>query len=94
MKLAMIPVRLGLAVALMIRWARRDGGLSQKELGVRAGVSQQQIAKLENPDENPSVETLEKVARALGQEVNLVFSAPHHVSVPPRARGAPVRKRA
>jgi transcriptional regulator with XRE-family HTH domain len=41
-----------------------------------AGVSQQQIAKLENPDENPSLETLAKVARALGLEVNIGFERP------------------
>ena len=50
-KLARIGVRPGLAAALLLRWAREDAGLSQKELGVLARVSQQQIAKLENPDE-------------------------------------------
>ena len=32
----------------------------------RAGVSQPAIAQLEHPDSNPTVETLQKVARALG----------------------------
>ena len=68
-----VPVRPGLAAALNIRWARHDAGLSQKELGARAGVSQQQIAKLEDPDENPSLETLQKVGRALGLEVSVEF---------------------
>jgi DNA-binding XRE family transcriptional regulator/predicted RNase H-like HicB family nuclease len=70
---ANIPVRAGLAVALEIRWARRDRGLSQGELGKIANVSQQQIAKLENPDENPSLATLEKVGRAMGLEVAVAF---------------------
>jgi DNA-binding XRE family transcriptional regulator/predicted RNase H-like HicB family nuclease len=73
---ARIPVRPGLAAALEIRWARSDAGLSQGALGKLAGVSQQQIAKLENPDENPSLETLAKVARALGLEVNVGFERP------------------
>ena len=38
-------------------------------------VSQQQIAKLENPESNPTIGTLEKVARALGAslEIGLVL---------------------
>src|SRR5262245_6888423 len=41
-KLARVSVRSGLAAALEIRWARNDVGLTQKALGERAGVSQQQ----------------------------------------------------
>jgi DNA-binding XRE family transcriptional regulator/predicted RNase H-like HicB family nuclease len=83
-RLARVPVRPGLAAALHIRWARADAGLSQKALGARAGVSQQQIAKLEDPDENPSLETLAKVARALGLEVDVTFERPERVSLPPK----------
>lgn len=86
-KLARIPVRPGLAAALHIRWARHDAGLSQKALGDLANVSQQQIAKLEDPDENPSLETLAKVGRALGLEVAVDFERPAPVSVPPRRAG-------
>lgn len=71
--MARISVRPGLAAALNIRWARHDAGLSQKALGELAGVSQQQIAKLENPDENPSLQTLEKVGTALGLQVSVEF---------------------
>jgi DNA-binding XRE family transcriptional regulator/predicted RNase H-like HicB family nuclease len=71
--MARISIRPGLAAALNIRWARNDAGLSQKALGERAGVSQQQIAKLEDPDENPSLDTLSKVGAALGLHVNLDF---------------------
>jgi putative transcriptional regulator len=73
---ARISVRPGLAAALQIRWARHDAGLSQGALGKLASVSQQQIAKLEDPDENPSLETLARVARALGLEVNVGFERP------------------
>src|SRR5690349_4470093 len=48
--MARISVRPGLAAALNIRWARDERALSQKALGELAGVSQQQIAKLEHPD--------------------------------------------
>jgi predicted RNase H-like HicB family nuclease/DNA-binding Xre family transcriptional regulator len=61
-----------LAVAVALRWARLDAALSQAQLAARAGVSQQQIAKLERPGANPSVATLRKIADALG--VRLEFS--------------------
>jgi predicted RNase H-like HicB family nuclease/DNA-binding XRE family transcriptional regulator len=87
-KLARIPVRAGLAASLTIRWARLDAGLSQKELGRRAGVKQQQIAKLEDPDENPTLETLEKVAKALGLTVDIGLEAAPRISIPaPAAAG-------
>lgn len=60
---AMLGTRLGLV------WARTEAGLSQAQLAVRAGVSQQAIAKLEHPDSNPTVETLRKVADALDAEL-------------------------
>jgi transcriptional regulator with XRE-family HTH domain/predicted RNase H-like HicB family nuclease len=81
-KLARIGVRPGLAAALLIRWARQDAGLSQRELGELAHVKQQQIAKLENPDENPTLETLEKVGRALELDLQLAFERPERVSLP------------
>jgi DNA-binding XRE family transcriptional regulator/predicted RNase H-like HicB family nuclease len=87
---ARIPVRPGLAAALEIRWARRDAALSQGALGKLAGVSQQQIAKLEDPDENPSIETLAKVARALGLEVNIGFERPD--TLPSMSAGARRRR--
>lgn len=64
-----VPARL--AVKVSLRRVRTDAGLSQAQLGRRAGVSQQQIAKLEHPDANPSIDTLEVVARALGARLDV-----------------------
>lgn len=64
-----------LASALQIRWVRADLGLTQRQLAERVGVSQQQIAKLENPDANPTLGTLAKVAEALGLRVDVTISA-------------------
>jgi DNA-binding XRE family transcriptional regulator/predicted RNase H-like HicB family nuclease len=83
-KLAPIPVRAGLAVSLTLRWARSELGLTQTELGKRAGVTQQQIAKLEDPDENPSILTVEKVAKALGLALNVSLTEVLPVQVPKR----------
>jgi predicted RNase H-like HicB family nuclease/DNA-binding XRE family transcriptional regulator len=81
-KLARIPVRAGLTAALTIRWARHEAGFTQGELGRLAGVKQQQIAKLEDPDENPTLETIERVAKALGRGLNVALEDGAHVSIP------------
>ena len=81
-----VSVEPRLAVAVEIRWARADAGLSQGEVAKRAGVSQQQIAKLERPDDNPTVGSLVKVAAALG--------VPLEIRLGPRVRAASPRPRA
>jgi len=88
-KLARVPVRAGLAAAIEIRWARHAAGLSQKALGELAHVKQQQIAKLEDPHENPTIETLEKVARALGLSVRFDLERTPPISVPPQRAASP-----
>lgn len=72
-RLLLVEVAPLLAVRLGLVWARRAAGLSQRQLAKRAGVSQQQIAKLEHPDANPTLETLESVARALGARLRVEF---------------------
>jgi DNA-binding XRE family transcriptional regulator/predicted RNase H-like HicB family nuclease len=74
-KLAHVRIDAGLAVALQIRWARAKEGLSQAELAKRANVSQQQIAKLERPGENPTIGTIQKIAHALGLNADVELTA-------------------
>ncbi|HEY3356505.1 MAG TPA: type II toxin-antitoxin system HicB family antitoxin [Polyangia bacterium] len=69
-KLARARIDPALAVVLQIRWARATAGLTQAELARRAGVTQQQVAKFERPG-NPTVGTIEKLARALGVTLEL-----------------------
>ena len=68
-----VPARL--AVKLELRWARQRVGLTQEALARRAGVTQPMIAKMENPDYNPTIETLEKVAKALGVRLEVSLKA-------------------
>ncbi len=60
-----------LAVKIELRWARHQARLTQAQLAKRAQVTQQQIAQLESPDSNPTLDTLEKVARALGARLQV-----------------------
>jgi DNA-binding XRE family transcriptional regulator/predicted RNase H-like HicB family nuclease len=72
-KILWVEVPARLAVKIYLRWARADARLTQSEVAKRAGVSQQQIAKLEHPKANPTIETLEKVAAALGARVEVAI---------------------
>ena len=62
-------------VALQIAALRRKAGLSQKAMARKLGTSQQQISRLESPAyEGHSLNTLRRVAGALGAEVHINFT--------------------
>jgi transcriptional regulator with XRE-family HTH domain/predicted RNase H-like HicB family nuclease len=65
-----VPVDPKLAVKLELRWMRDDMGLTQAELAKLAGVSQPAIAQLESPDSNPTIDTLNRVAGAMGAQID------------------------
>lgn len=50
---------------------RKELGLSQQEVGDRAGMTQAQVARLENQATVPRMETLLKVAIVLGLRITL-----------------------
>ena len=59
-------------IALKLAALRKEAGLSQKELALRAGTSQQQISRLESPAyEGHSLSMLRKVTNALGAKIHL-----------------------
>jgi DNA-binding XRE family transcriptional regulator/predicted RNase H-like HicB family nuclease len=70
-KVLWVQVPPKLAVKIALRWARQDAGLTQGQLAKRLGVSQQQVALLEKPDTNPTIDTLERAARALGARLEV-----------------------
>src|SRR5436309_2470315 len=70
-----VPVEPKLAVKLELRWMRADLGLTQAELAKLAGVSQPAIAQLESPGSNPTIDTLNRVARAMGAQIDFHPSA-------------------
>lgn len=61
-----------IAVAIMLRKLR--GNLPQTEIARRLDISYQVYQRLENPRKaNPTVKTLEKIARVFGKRVELGF---------------------
>ncbi len=59
----------------LVRRARTRAGLSQRELALRAGVSQPAVARLEAGRHTPSLTTLERLLRACG-ELLVLHSVP------------------
>ena len=46
--------------------ARQKSGITQKELAKRTGIAQGDISKLENGNANPSIRTLQRLAKGMG----------------------------
>ena len=52
---------------------RQKAGLSQQELSNLTGITQADISKIENGKGNPSVNTLRKIAKGLGKNLQIQF---------------------
>ena len=52
--------------------ARKEQGLSQRDLEAISGVKQPQIARLERGDANPQLDTIIKVLAAMGKTLAIV----------------------
>lgn len=57
--------------ASLLRYARRLAGLTQRQLAVLAGVPQATVGRIETGQITPRVDTLEKLLRAAGRELNV-----------------------
>lgn len=65
-----------LKAAQAVAAARAEKGLSQKQLAELAGIDQSDISKIERGLSNPSVSTMERIARALGGDLLINISFP------------------
>ena len=54
--------------------ARKNTGLTQKQLSERTGIAQGDISRLENGNANPSLNTLKRLASAMGMNLKLEFT--------------------
>jgi transcriptional regulator with XRE-family HTH domain len=60
-------------VGQQIREARKAKGLTQKELGALMGLSESVVNKYEAGKQNLSLETVQKVALALGMDLSVMI---------------------
>ncbi len=64
------PVRLAIQIAKI----REERGMTQAQLAKLVGTKQQVISRLEKGEQrNPTVDTLERIAHALGKKLELAF---------------------
>jgi transcriptional regulator with XRE-family HTH domain len=60
-------------IGALVKEMRRHAQLTQRELAERAGTSQSAIAKLEQGESNPTIDTIERWARAAGFAVQFTL---------------------
>ena len=54
--------------------ARMEEGLTQAQLAERCGMKAANLCRLENGNGNPSVATLERIAKGLGRKLEISFA--------------------
>ena len=64
------------AAASAVAAARALRGMSQKQLAAATGIDQSDISRIERGVANPSVSTLERIAKALGGQLAI------HIAIP------------
>lgn len=57
--------------ARLLSYARRQAGLTQRELSARTGVPQPAIARIERGRVSPTVATLDRLLAGMGKSVDL-----------------------
>jgi transcriptional regulator with XRE-family HTH domain len=57
--------------SILLRSARRQAGISQRKLAAQAGVPQSSVARIEREVVSPSVDTLDRLLKECGFEVEV-----------------------
>lgn len=78
------------AVSIAVIRHRSEHGLSQRQLAQQLGMAHPQIARLELGEHNPSIETLQRLARGLGRRFIFGLAPAHHSQDLPLPEGAEV----
>ena len=71
----------------VIRKARREKGLTQKELAELSGMAQSDISRVEGESGNPSIEILERIAQGMGMKLIIEFVSPEEKHAETKMRG-------
>jgi len=59
------------SIGTLLRETRRRHRLSQRRLALRAGTDQAAISRIERGETSPTVETLERLMAAMGEQVGI-----------------------
>lgn len=59
-------------LGIMLYKARKEKGLSQKEVSEMTGINQGNLSKIETGERTPTIRTMQKIAACLGMTVALV----------------------
>jgi transcriptional regulator with XRE-family HTH domain len=73
----MEPLEAKKLIGLRIKSLRRSEGLSQEELAERMGISSKYLSSIERGKENPTLDTLIRLANALKIEPSEIFNFSH-----------------
>ena len=60
-------------LGMRIRYLRKQKGMSQLDLALEAEINKNYISDLERGSRNPSILILEKIAKALGVSLEILF---------------------
>ncbi len=58
-------------IGLLIHEMRKNGGISQRELGMKLGTYQSAIARLESGRHNIQIKNLEKITKFFGKKIKI-----------------------
>ena len=64
------------AASQAVSAARAAAGISQKQLAALTGIDQSDISRIERGVANPSVATLERIAKAMGGQLSISIETP------------------
>lgn len=64
---------LAMNVAEWVNGARRSAGLTQRQLSERSGIPQPTIARIESGKQMPRADTLDRLLRACGWELDMTL---------------------
>jgi predicted RNase H-like HicB family nuclease/DNA-binding XRE family transcriptional regulator len=73
-RLLLVPVEFPLSLQIELRWARAEAGLNQRQLSKLSGVRQPHIARAERPGGTPKLDTLARLADAMGLRVEATLA--------------------
>lgn len=80
-----VSIPLALEFRLELRWLREAYGVTQAAFGQNLGMTQQQYARLESAQSNPTLETVERISKATGLQVRLMICEPKSMNTSDRA---------